>query len=79
MKEQWRKELQEKLADYRQTAPLLSWEEIEERITPALGQPKPRRGLANRWAAAAVALLVGGATVLLLHRNGEDLNAYQGA
>ena len=30
MKEQWRKELQDKMADYQQPAPLLSWDELEQ-------------------------------------------------
>ena len=33
MKEQWRQQMQEKLADYRQSAPEVSWEKIDKALT----------------------------------------------
>lgn len=57
MKEQWILEMQQKLADYRQSAPEVSWEEIEK----ALAQNRQRAKMVPMWIhriAAAVLLLV---------------------
>ena len=57
MKEQWKQQLQQKMADYRQPAPELSWEEVER----ALGTPKKRYLWPRRIAVAAVVMLTAGA------------------
>lgn len=56
MTEQWRQQMQQKLADYRQPAPELSWDEIDQ----ALDARRSRSYWAKRLAAAAVALLLMG-------------------
>jgi hypothetical protein len=33
MKEQWRQHMQQKMADYRQPAPEVSWEKIDKALT----------------------------------------------
>lgn len=60
MKEQWRKELQRKLADYQKPAPEVSWTEIEQAVAAA-GKPATTVPMwVKRMAAAAVILLVAG-------------------
>lgn len=59
MKEQWIQEMRQKMADYRQPAPEVSWEEIE-RAMIAHKARKTRRLWLQRVAAAAAILLIGG-------------------
>jgi hypothetical protein len=59
MKEQWIQEMRQKMADYRRTAPEVSWEEIERAMT-ANKTRKTRRLWLQRVAAAAAILLIGG-------------------
>lgn len=59
MKEQWIQEMRQKMADYRRTAPEVSWEEIERAMT-ADKTRKTRRFWLQRVAAAAAILLIGG-------------------
>ena len=60
MKEQWKHEMQEKMADYRKSAPELSWSEIETAVRKSR-QAKVVVMWSRRIAvAAAVVLLVGG-------------------
>ena len=67
MKEQWRKELQDKMADYQQPAPLLSWDELEQVV---VAQQRPAKNVVffrQRWiAVAAVGILCIGVAVSLL-------------
>jgi len=72
MKETWIQQLRQKLADYEEPDPLLSWEEVEA----ALDQRQPSK-VVPLWArrvAAAVAflLLAGGAVLYFNHREGAQ-------
>jgi len=72
MKETWIQQLRQKLADYEEPDPLLSWEEVEA----ALDQRQPSKvvPLWGRRVAAAVAflLLAGGAVLYFNHREGAQ-------
>ena len=61
MKEEWKKQMQQKMADYRESDIEVSWNEIEKALA---ANRKPARVVPMRWkriaAAAAVVLLVGG-------------------
>ena len=69
MKEQTKIEMQKKLADYRQTAPEVSWTEIEK----AVGRTRDKGQRTKRWmaAAAAVMLIMGATVVGLLYDNNQ--------
>ena len=75
MKEQWRKEMQRKLSDYRRPAPELRWDDIEKCI---VAQRKPADFVftkVKRMAvAAAIALLAVGTAFVALqqHKEGAD-------
>lgn len=74
MKEQWRQQMQQKMADYRQPAPEVSWEELDK----ALVNNKPKAKTVPMWmrkiAAAVVALVVVTGGYLALNRNHEELS-----
>ena len=61
MKEEWKKQMQQKMADYRESDIEVSWDEIEKALA---ANRKPARVVPMRWkriaAAAAIVLLVGG-------------------
>ena len=64
MNEQWLQQLKEKMADYKRTAPEVSWNAIDQ----AMAQRKPKRRWLWRIAAAAVLLLtIGTGYWTLLH------------
>lgn len=68
MKETWRQQLRQKLADYEEPDPLLSWEEVEaalDRQESASVIPLWGRRIA---AAAAILLMAGGAALYFNHR-----------
>jgi hypothetical protein len=68
MKETWRQQLRQKLADYEEPDPLLSWEEVEaalDRQKSASVIPLWGRRIA---AAAAILLMAGGAALYFNHR-----------
>lgn len=67
MNEQWRKELQQKMDAYRESAPEVSWSEIEQAVKA--NRPKQRASTVPMWskrisAAAAVALIITGIGVI---------------
>ena len=71
MKEQTRKDMQQKLADYRQPVPDISWGELEK----ALAENKKRSGMprwGKRWAAAAVVIAMVGLGWLMWRTNHSD-------
>ena len=78
MKEQWRQQMQEKLADYRKSAPEVSWEKIDK----ALASNKPKAKAVLMWmrriAAAVAVLVVATAGYLALDRNHEELSRGDG-
>lgn len=57
MKEEWKKQLRQKMADYQQPAPEVSWEEIEEAVAASSHEPK-RIAIWLRGIAAAVLVIV---------------------
>lgn len=61
MKEQWRKDIRQKLADYQKPAPVLSWADIEQ-VAAAHRSGAEMFPLRRKWVAvvAAVMLAVGG-------------------
>lgn len=70
MKEQWKNDLKEKLADYRQPAPELSWTDVEKAIEKETNLNRhATRLLRMKRAAAAAALLLlaGGASYIAFH------------
>lgn len=78
MKEQWRQQMQEKLADYRKSAPEVSWEKIDKALTS--NKPKAKAVLMwmRRIAAAVAVLVVATAGYLALDRNHEELSRGDG-
>lgn len=72
MKEEWRIQMQQKMADYKQPAPEVSWEAIDK----AMAASKPRKLIPlGYWlkgiAAAAILLLVAGISLRIMHRPDE--------
>lgn len=71
MKEQTRKDMQQKMADYQMAAPEVSWAEIER----AVGAQAHRAVVIPLWrkrvAAVAAVLIVGGTGFWMLHRQGQ--------
>ena len=60
MSEQWIRQMQQKMADYKRPAPEVSWDEIDQAL--AAGKARKTRQLwLRRMAAAAVILLIAGA------------------
>ena len=78
MKEQWRQQMQQKMADYRKSAPEVSWEKIDK----ALASNKPKAKAVPMWmrriAAAVAVLVVATAGYLALDRNHEELSRGDG-
>ena len=76
MKEQWRQQMQQKMADYQRPAPEVSWEELDK----ALANNKPKAKIVPIWMrriAAAVAILLV-STVGYLTLNREELSRGDG-
>lgn len=61
MKEQWRKEMKQKMADYEQSAPQVSWEQIERSVAEEKQKARIVPLWTRRVAAAAAVLLLAGA------------------
>ena len=76
MKEQWRQQMQQKMADYRQSAPKVSWDALNK----ALANNKPKAKIVPMWMrriAAAVAILLV-STLGYLALNREELSRGDG-
>lgn len=72
MKEQTRKDMRQKMADYQMSAPEVSWAEIEQAVSAQKRQTVVIPMWHKRIAVAAVAILiVGGAGLWIQHRQGE--------
>ena len=78
MKEQWRQQMRQKMADYRKAAPEVSWDKLDE----ALANNKPKVIAVPMWmrriAAAVVVLFVVTTGYLALNRNHEELSRGDG-
>lgn len=72
MKEQWRQQMQQKMADYRQPAPKVSWEKIDKALANNKQKVKVLPMWTRRIAAAVAILLV--STVGYLTLNREELS-----
>lgn len=65
MKEQWRQQLRQKLADYRQPAPEVAWAEVEQAVAASRRRRILTLYVRRVAAAAAIVLAVGGGSWLL--------------
>lgn len=72
MKEQWRQQMRQKMADYKQPAPEVSWDEIEKTVAAHNHQAKKVAMWPRRIAAAILVLVTGGAGYYLLNRQEPD-------
>ena len=72
MKEQWRQQMRQKMADYRQPAPEVSWDEIEKAVAAHNRQTKKVAMWPRRIAAAVLVLVTGGIGYYLLNRQEPD-------
>lgn len=73
MKEQWRQQMRQKMADYRQPAPEVSWDEIEGAVAKNKQKAKVVAMWPRRIAAVAVVLVTVGAGYYLLNREQTDI------
>jgi hypothetical protein len=76
MKEQWRQQMQQKMADYQQPAPEVSWDLLDK----ALATNKPKAKVVPMWmhrlaAAVVVGIVVVSAGYLVLRQQDEDTMA----
>jgi hypothetical protein len=76
MEEQWRQQMQQKMADYQQPAPEVSWEMLDK----ALATNKPKAKVVPMWmhrlaAAVVVGIVVVSAGYLVLRQQDEDTMA----
>ena len=73
MKEQWRQQMRQKMADYKQPAPEVSWDEIEKAVAAHNRQAKRVAIWPRRIAAAVLVLVTGGVGYYLLNRSDSDI------
>ena len=73
MEEQWIEELRQKLADFEQPAPEVSWEEIEKAVAAHNRQAKKVAMWPRRIAAAILVVVTGGVGYYLLNRQDPDV------
>ena len=73
MEEQWIEELRQKLADFEQPAPEVSWEEIEKAVAAHKRQAKKVAMWPRRIAAAILVVVTGGVGYYLLNRQEPDV------
>ena len=73
MKEQWRQQMRQKMADYRKAAPDVSWEELDKALANNKSKAKTVPMWMRKIAAAVVALVVVTGGYLALDRNHEEL------
>ena len=73
MEEQWIEELRQKLADFEQPAPEVSWEEIVKAVAAHKRQAKKVAMWPRRIAAAILVVVTGGVGYYLLNRQEPDV------
>lgn len=73
MEEQWIEELRQKLADFEQPAPEVSWEEIEKAVAAHKRHAKKVAMWPRRIAAAILVVVTGGVGYYLLNRQEPDV------
>lgn len=74
MKEQWRKQLQEKMADYQESDIEVSWAEIEKTLAKNRQQAKVVPLWIRRVAAAVAVILITGVGYWTLFRHRTEIN-----
>lgn len=73
MKEQWKQQMRQKMADYREPAPEVSWDEIEKALAANKQKAKTVTMWPRRIAAAVVVLVTAGAGYYLLNREQQEI------
>lgn len=73
MKEQWKQQMRQKMADYKEPAPEVSWDEIDKALAANKQQVKTVAMWPRRIAAAVVVLVTAGAGYYLLNREQQDI------
>ena len=73
MEEQWIERLRQKMADYEEPAPEVSWDEIEKAVAANSQKAKTITMWPRRIAAAVVVLVMAGAGYYLLNRQQTDI------
>ncbi len=73
MKEQWKQQMRQKMADYREPAPEVSWDEIEKALAANKQKAKTVTMWPRRIAAAVVVLVTAGAGYYLLNREQPEI------
>ena len=73
MKEHWKQQMRQKMADYREPAPEVSWDEIDKALAANKQQAKTVAMWHRRIAAAVVVLVTAGAGYYLLNREQQDI------
>ena len=76
MKEQWRKDLRQKLADYQKPAPVLSWADIEQ-VAAVQRSGAVMTPLKRKWVAVAAAVLLAVGGFYLAFQQKEDVMGLQ--
>ena len=73
MKEQWRQQMRQKMADYKEPAPEVSWDEIEKAVAANGQQTKTIAMWPRRIAAAVVVLVTAGTGYYFLNRQQPEI------
>lgn len=74
MKEEWIEQLRQKMADYQEPAPEVSWEEIEKAVAANRQKAKRIAIWPRRIAAAVLVMVAGGAGYYLLNRQEPEIS-----
>lgn len=73
MKEQWKQQMRQKMADYKEPAPEVSWDEIEKALAANKQKAKTVAMWPRRIAAAVVVLMTAGTGYYLLNREQTEI------
>ena len=76
MKEQWRKDMRQKLADYQKPAPVLSWTDIEQ-VAAVQRSGAVMTPLKRKWVAVAAAVILAVGGFYLAFQQKEDVMGLQ--
>lgn len=76
MKEQWRKDIRQKLADYQKPAPVLSWTDIEQ-VAAVQRSGAVMTPIRRKWVAVAAAVLLAVGGFYLAFQQKEDVMGLQ--
>ena len=73
MKEQWKQQMRQKMADYKEPAPEVSWDEIDKAVASHKQKAKTVPMWPRRIAAAVLVLVTAGAGYYLLNREQPEI------